>query len=187
MPVDIIKRRFTADEYQQMGQAGILPESDRVELIDGEIVTMTPIGPRHCAAVDRATRTFVTRMSDRAIVRVQGAVRLDLFTEPEPDIVLIRPRDDFYASAHPGPADILLIVEMADSSLDYDREVKALLYARLGVPEYWLADLAGQQLSAYSRPEGGRYQEVRLYHRGETLAPRLRPDCPIAIDDLLAG
>jgi len=135
MSVAVSRRRFTADDYQRMGQAGILRAEDRVELIDGEIVAMTPIGPRHCASVDRATRAFVLKAGDSAIVRVQGSVRLDVFTEPQPDLVLLRPRADFYASQHPGPADILLIVEVAESSIDYDRDVKAGIYARAGVHE----------------------------------------------------
>jgi hypothetical protein len=117
------RRRFTADEYQRMGEVGILSADERLELIDGEIATMTPIGPPHAAAVDRASVSFVTTVNRRAIVRVRGSVRLDFLTEPEPDVVLLRPRADFYASAHPGPQDILLIVEIADSSLRYDRDV----------------------------------------------------------------
>ena len=186
MAVEIIKRRFTADEYQRMGQTGILSTRDRVELIDGEVVAMTPIGLRHGAAVDRANRAMFIAVGDRAIVRVQGSVRLDLFHEPQPDLVLLAPRDDFYASAHPGPLDILLVIEIADSSLEYDRDVKAPMYARLGVVEYWLADLNGEQLICYIRPEGGVYRQVERHQRGETLRPRLLPDCPIALDDLLA-
>ncbi|MBY0496036.1 MAG: Uma2 family endonuclease, partial [Cyanobacteria bacterium] len=98
MPIELLKRRFDADEYQRMGQAGILTEDDRVELINGEIITMTPIGPRHNAAVNRANRAMVNAVGDRAIVQVQGSVRLDVWSEPEPDLVLLRPVPDFYAS-----------------------------------------------------------------------------------------
>jgi Uma2 family endonuclease len=185
MAVAVSRKRFTADDYQRMGQAGILRAEDRVELIDGEIVTMTPIGPRHCANVDRATRAFVTKAGDSAIVRVQGSVRLDMYTEPEPDLVLLRPRADFYASQHPGPADILLIVEVADSSIEYDREVKARVYARSRIHEYWLADLNGQELVCYSAPEGGTYQNVQRYTRGQSLAPQLLPACVVSTEDLL--
>ena len=109
MPVALRTRRFTADEYQRMGQVGILSEDDRVELIDGEVLAMTPIGPRHSSTVDRATRVFVAAAGERAIVRVQGPVRLNLYTEPEPDVLLLQPRADFYASRHPGPADVVLV------------------------------------------------------------------------------
>ena len=185
MSVAVSRRRFTADDYQRMGQAGILSKNDRVELIDGEVVAMTPIGPRHCACVDRATRALVTRAGATAIVRVQGSVRLDLYTEPEPDLVLLRPRADFYASRHPGPDDILLIIEVADSSIEYDRDVKLAVYAQSRVSEYWLADLNANLLFCYSLPESSAYRNVRQYQRGESLAPQLLPECVIPADDLL--
>ena len=185
MSVAVSRRRFTADDYQRMGQAGILRAEDRVELIDGEIVAMTPIGPRHCASVDRATRAFVLKAGDSAIVRVQGSVRLDVFKEPQPDLVLLRPRTDFYASQHPGPADILLIVEVAESSIDYDRDVKAGIYARAGVHEYWLADLNEYVLECYSSPKNGAYTHVHRVPRGQALAPQLLPACVISTEDLL--
>ena len=180
MAVEISRRHFTADEYQQMGRAGILREGDRVELIDGDIVTMTPIGPRHSATVDRLTRHFVVHAGETAIVRSQGAVRLNFFTEPQPDLVLLRPRDDFYASAHPGPSDILLIVEVAQTSIRYDRAVKAELYARLGVVEYWLVDLNVDVVTRYTEPGDGQYRRVGPVVAGVAFAPHLLPAC----DDL---
>ena len=186
MAVAVSRKRFSADDYQRMGEAGILRREDRVELIDGEIIAMTPIGPRHCACVDRATRAFITKAGDSAIVRVQGSVRLDLYSEPEPDLVLLQPRSDFYASAHPGPADILLIIEVAQSSIDYDREFKSHVYARSAVHEYWLVDLNENVLTCYAAPGGGTYQSVRRYTRGQSLAPHLLPDCVISTDDLFS-
>jgi Uma2 family endonuclease len=186
MAVAVSKRRFTADDYQRMGQVGILLPEDHVELIDGEVVTMSPIGPRHCAAVDRATRAFVIGAGEAAIVRIQGSVRLDFYTEPEPDVVLLRPRADFYATAHPGAPDILLIVEVAESSIDYDREVKASVYARAGVHEYWIADLNENWVRCYSEPADGLYRTVRTLSRAESLAPLLLPACTVSSNDLLA-
>ena len=186
MPMAVRNRRFTADEYQRMGEAGILSDRDRVELIDGDVLAMTPIGPRHAASVDRATRAFATSVpSDEAIVRVQGPVRLSLYTEPEPDIVLLRPRADFYASAHPGPHDVLLIVEVADSSIDFDRNVKAYVYARSGVPEYWLVDLNDDTVVRYTLPEGDAYQQVERLDPDVRVAPALLPGCVIRPRDLL--
>lgn len=187
MPVAIRKRRFTADDYQRMGQAGILSEDDRVELIDGEVVAMTPIGPRHNAAVDRATRAMVIAVGDTAIVRVQGPVRLDRYHEPQPDMVLLRPRVDYYASRLPGPEDILLVVEVAESSLEYDRDVKARIYAQLGIREYWLVDLDANCVSSCSAPQDGSYRTVRQHHRGGSIAPQMLPDCVVPVDVLLAG
>jgi Uma2 family endonuclease len=181
----ITKKRFTVDEYQRMGQVGILSEDDRLELIDGEIVSMTPIGHRHVACVSRTTRALVRAVGDEAIVQPQGPVRLDLYHEPEPDLVLLRPQADFYASRHRGPEDILLVIEMADSSVEYDRDVKARIYAKSGVPEYWLADLNTNIVWRYSLPERDAYSKVEQYRRGQSVAPRLLPTCVIDVDVLL--
>jgi Uma2 family endonuclease len=185
MAVAVSRRRFTADEYQRMGQVGILSREDRVELIDGEIVAKMTIGPRHAACVDRATRAFVTTARDAAIVRVQGSVRLDFFTEPEPDLVLLRPRADYYASAHPGPSDILLIIEVAESSIDYDREIKTGVYARKGVREYWVVDLNENVIWCYTDPDRGAYQRLRRCESGDSVAPGLLPEVMVSTADLL--
>ena len=184
MSVAVTRRRFTIDDCQRMEDAGLLRAEDRVELIDGEFVKMMAIGPRHHASVDRATRAFVTKAGESAIVRVQGAVVLDLYNAPEPDLVLLRPRADFYASRYAGPADILLIIEVAESSIDYDREVKAPLYARSNVHEYWLVDLNEHVLHQYLSPERDRYRTVRQCGRGQ-LAPELLPECVISTSELL--
>ena len=181
----VTRKRFTVHEYHRMGDAGILTERDRVELMDGQIVVMTPIGPRHNACVSHANRALVRAAGDGAIVLPQGSVRLDLFYEPEPDLVLLRPRDDFYASRHAGPADILLVVEIAESSIEYDRNVKAPVYAAAGIAEYWLADLNANMVWRYSSPVGGTYQSIEQHRRGESIAPLLLPGCVIAVDVLL--
>lgn len=186
MPVEITKRLFDADEYHRMARAGILSEDDRVELINGEIIAMTPIGPRHNAAVDRAVRALVAAVGDQAIVRVQGSVRLDRFREPQPDFVLLRPEPDFYASRLPGPSDIFLIIEIAESSLEYDREVKSRVYAESGVHEYWLVDLDARLLSCYTEPQGRAYQRIKQYHAGQSLASEALPQCVVPVDALLA-
>jgi Uma2 family endonuclease len=183
----VTRKRFTADEYQRMGETGILTEDDRVELIDGEIVAMTPIGTRHNASVNRANRALVRAAGDDAIVQPQGSVRLDFYSEPQPDLVLLRPRADFYASRHAGPDDILLVIEIASSSMDYDRDVKSPLYAAAGVPEYWLVDLNINVLWRFSSPERGAYRSVEQYQRGQSIAPVLLPTCLIDVDVLLTA
>jgi Uma2 family endonuclease len=165
---------------------GILAPEDRVELMDGEIVVMTPIGPRHGACVARATRELVRAAGDAAIVLPQGSVRLDLYYEPQPDLALLRPRGDFYASRHAGPPDILLIVEIADSSLDYDRDVKARVYAAAGIPEYWLADLRANVVWRYRSPDRDQYRDVEPFRRGQSIAVERLPACIIPVDALLA-
>jgi Uma2 family endonuclease len=183
--IEITRRLFDVEDYHKMAKAGILLENDRVELIDGEVVAMTPIGPRHNAAVNRATRTLVNAVGERAIVQVQGSVRLGRYDEPQPDIILLRPRDDFYASHLPGPADVLLIIEFADSSLDYDRSVKAPVYAEAAVREYWIVDLAARMVICHLDPRKGVYQAIHEIRPGESKAPQALSGCPIAIDDLL--
>lgn len=168
-----------------MVDAGILREGDRVELIYGEVLAMSPIGPPHGASVDRATRFMMKAVGDKAIVRIQGSVRLDEYSEPQPDVVLLRPKEDFYYSAHPGPSDILLIVEVAESSLAYDRKIKARLYAETGIAEYWVADLKNDRLFAYSEPHEKAYRVVREFQRGDSVAPQLLPECSIKVGDLL--
>ena len=176
----VIKKRFTADEYQRMGQVGILSDRDRVELIDGEVVAMTPIGPRHNACVNHATRALVRAAGDDAIVQSQGSVRLDPYHEPEPDLVLLRPRTDFYASRLPGPDDIFLIIEIADSSIEYDRDVKARVYAAAGITEVLVnrsqrercmallvtrARLVSERRSVSSRPDDRAAAAAVVRHR----------------------
>lgn len=154
------RRLFTVDEYYRLAEAGILSENDRVELVEGEIIEMVPIGSRHAAHVKRLISLLTSALDDRAIVAAQDPIRLDRFSEPEPDIAVLRSRDDFYASAHPGPGDIYLIIEVADSSLEYDRSTKVPLYARFGVPNVWLLDLQDEQVECYASPEGGEYGEA---------------------------
>ena len=185
MVTETSKRLFTADEYQRMGQAGILQEGDRVELIRGQVVEMSPIGPPHNGAILRATQALVRIVGERALVGIQGSVRLDLYDEPQPDIYLLRPKDDYYASRHAGPADIFLIIEVADSSLKYDRTVKLELYAETGVPEYWISDISNDRVIAYSDLQDKAYRNMREMKRGETIAPSLLPECLIPIDVLL--
>src|SRR5262245_41059947 len=162
-----------------MGEAGILSDNDRVELMDGEVVALTPIGPRHNASVNRAARALFAAVGDAAIVQVQGSVRLDVFHEPEPDIVLLWPREDFYASRLPGPADILLVVEVAEASVEYDRDVKATAYAASEITEYWLVDLRDDSLTCHTDPSRDGYRTVQVHRRGDSLTPRSLPQCTI--------
>src|SRR5262245_1271212 len=182
MAVALQKRRFTADEFLRMAQVGILCEDDRLELIDGEVVEMSPIGLAHLAAVSSANRALVMATGVTAIVQPPGAMRLDLYHEPEPDLALLKPRADFYVSRRPGPADVLLVIEVADSSLDYDRDVKAPLYARAGIPEYWLGDLNAGVVERYLSPDRGAYRRVEQLRPGQSVAPQLLPACVVAVD-----
>jgi Uma2 family endonuclease len=185
MSTEISKRLFTVHEYHRMVEAGILRRTDRVELIRGEVLAMSPIGPPHNGSVLRANNQIMPIVGNRAIVSMQGAVRLSEFDEPQPDIVLLRPRSDFYTAAHAGAADILLIIEMADSSLAFDRTVKADLYAETGIVEYWIADIREGCVWAHSNSDGKRYRDVARFNRGDQIVPRLLPECAIPLVALL--
>ena len=181
----LTKKRFTADEYHHMAEVGILAPRDRVELIDGEIIVMSPIGSRHSACVACANRALINAVGEKAIVQPQGSVRLDLFYEPEPDLVLLRPQADFYATRYRTPDDVLLVIEIADSSLAYDRDMKAPIYAMAGIGEFWLADLHANAVWRYTSPERGAYKRVEQYHRGESIAPLELPTCVVPVDVFL--
>ena len=186
MAVTWMRRRFTLDEYHRMGETGILGANDRVELIEGEIVEMTPIGSRHAAAVGRIHHFFSARLADRALVWVQNPLVLAAHaSEPEPDIMLLAPRPDFYASGHPEPADVRLLVEVADSSLAYDRRMKVPLYARAGIAEVWLVDLGTGRVDVHRRPDAGGYADVSSPGRGELFAPLAFPEIAVTLADLL--
>ncbi len=185
MAVQLLRRRFTVDEYHKMGQVGILGEDDRLELLEGEIVEMAPIGSRHQAAVDRLTELFSSSVTGRALVRVQGPVRLDRVSEPQPDIALLRRREDFYQSAHPGPGDVLLLVEVSDTYIDYVREVKIPLYARHAIAEVWLVGLEAGVVEVYRNPTDQGYQDVSESGRGQGLSPVAFPGLEVAVEEIL--
>jgi hypothetical protein len=180
------QRRFTVDEYYRMGEAGVFGEDDRVELLDGRIYVLSPIGSEHASCVDRLTRLFVRRAGDDAIVRIQNPIRLDEASEPEPDLALLYPRDDAYASEHPGPEDVMLVVEVADTSLQFDRDVKRPLYAAAGVPVLWLVDLEADTIHVYRDPSDDRYTAHDTYGPDDELDLASLPALtPIAASDVL--
>ena len=169
MSLQIARRHFNVTEYYRMAAAGVLSEDDRVELIEGEIIEMNPIGSRHAACVGRLTKFLERLAGDRVIVWVQNPVKVSDYSEPLPDVALLKPRDDFYAHANPQPTDVLLIIEVADSSVEYDREIKIPLYAEAGIPGVWLVNLPKEIIEMYTRPLDGTYQEICVVKRGETL------------------
>jgi Uma2 family endonuclease len=184
MAVALTRRTFTVDEYHKMAEAGILHEDDRVELIEGEIIEMTPIGSRHTGCVNKLTHLFTRLLGDQVIVSIQNPLRLGDKSEPEPDVALLMLRPDFYAERHPSADDTLLVVEVADASLVYDREVKVPPYARAGLAEVWLVDLAQQQVLVHRNPTAQGYQEVHAKRPGDRLAAKALP-IEVAVDDIL--
>ncbi|HXG68489.1 MAG TPA: Uma2 family endonuclease [Blastocatellia bacterium] len=185
MSVQVERWCFTVAEYHRMMESGILSEDDRVELIEGEIIKMSPIGSRHASCVKRLNNLLNHAVGQTAIVGVQDPVRLDEYSEPQPDIALLRPRNDFYAHSHPTPDDMLLIIEVADTSVEYDRDVKLPLYAQAGIPEVWLVNLIRDAVEAYSQPVNGAYQMVREFQHGGTLTPETLPQVAFNVEDVL--
>ena len=178
-------RRFTSDEYYSMGRTGILTEDDRVELINGEIIELPPIGDRHSACCSRLTRLLVGLLQSSAIVRVQDPVRLSPHSEPQPDIAVVQWQDDFYASGHPSPKAVLLLVEVADSSVAYDRGIKLPLYAAAAIGEVWLVDLQGNRVEMHRDPSASGYRTVEIRGRGQRVAAQTLPEFTLAVDDML--
>ena len=182
MSVQYEKRYFNVVEYYRMAEAGVLSPDDRVELIEGEVVKMSPIGSRHAACVRRLDALLNREATDLAQVSVQNPVRLDDFSEPEPDVALLRPRADFYADSHPTPADVLLIVEVADTSVEFDRGIKLPLYARAGVPQVLIVNMPGEVVESYSEPVNGAYQKFVRARRGESVGIILLPNLSLSVD-----
>ena len=185
MALQAARRLFTVDEYYQMTAAGILHEDDRVELIAGEIIQMAAIGSRHAGCVNRLTQSFVLHVAGRAIVTIQNPIHLNNRTEPQPDMSLLAPRSDFYTAGHPGPQDVLLVVEVADTFVAFDRETEIPLYARAGIPESWLVHLPESRIEAHRQPTPTGYQEVIRLARGMRLTPLAFPDLVLAVADIL--
>ena len=179
--------RFTVDEFARMGEAGIFTADDRVELIDGEILEMTPIGALHAAVVSRLTELLVTRLAGKAYVSVQNPIRLANHTEPQPDLVVARRRESFYTDRHPEPGDIHLVIEVADSSLRYDKQEKVPRYGRAGVPETWLVDLDAREVIVYTDPGPGGYANRQVRHRGDDVVAAGMPEIRVSVDDMFAG
>ena len=170
------RHRLTDSDVHRMGEAGIFAAGDRVELIDGEVIDMSPIGALHAAIVARLTAFLCRSVGSGVIVWCQNPIRLDEASEPEPDIALLRPRADGYMSAHPGPEDVLVVIEVADTSLAYDLGVKVPLYARHGIPEAWVIDAATRQTRVFREPSAEGYRRELLVGPEETLASAVLTD-----------
>ena len=179
------RRLFTVEEYERMGTAGVFAEGDRVELLDGEIVEMSPIGPPHAGIVNRLNRMLIQRLGDRVVVAVQNPLRIVPRSEPQPDFVVAAARDDDYQLSHPEPADVRLVIEVADSSLPVDRGIKTSIYARAGVPEYWIVDVAGRALVVHRLPERGVFRDVVTLTEADRVGLAAYPDVVLDVGEVL--
>ena len=182
MAVPVPHRLFTVDEYYEMARVGILKPDERVELLDGEIVQMNAIGSPHAWCVKRLIRTF-SPFPDRFMLSIQDPLRLNDLSEPEPDIVLLQL--DTPEDRHPGPADALLVIEVADSSVRIDRGRKRRMYARAGIPEYWIVDLNRDRIEVYRDPARSRYRTITVLGRGDVISPQFAPDLVVDVSTVL--
>lgn len=168
-----------------MAEAGILHEDDRVELIEGEILEMNPIGVRHAFCVARLTRLFSSKVQNQAIVWVQNPIRLNERSELQPDLALLKPSLGFHATTHPTPEDVLLLIEVTDTSGVYDRGIKLELYATTGIPEVWVVDLPNSVVESFHSPASGRYLEHRVFRGEEEIVPLQFPNLRVAVAEII--
>jgi Uma2 family endonuclease len=179
------RHRLSVADFQRMIYAGILHEDERIELIVGDLINMAPIGSEHASVIDWLTRMLILATGQSAIVRVQSPLLLDDYSQPQPDVLVLQAREDFYRHAHPRPDDVLLLIEVADTSVRFDRDVKIPLYAKCGVPEVWLLDLGKKCVEVYRgpQPEIGRYREMAVHTQGYLVPERL-PTLTVEVERL---
>jgi Uma2 family endonuclease len=185
MEAEVAKKLFTVDEYYRMGEAGIFHPEARLELIEGEIIEMSPVGDRHIACVNRATALFSSRLAGKVMVSVQNPIRLSRYTEPQPDILLAHPREDYYATKRILPEDTFLVIEISDSTVRYDRNRKMPLYARSGVPELWIENLQEDVILVYRNPAPDAFSTSLIFRRGDSVSLTAFPEILFRVDELI--
>ena len=187
MVIEMTKRRFCVKDLHLMDEAGVFCEDDRVELVDGEIIDMAPIGSYHGSSVDALNHIFVRMVPEGIRVRVQGAVQMDESTMFQPDLAILRPRDDDYFESNPTPEDVLLIIEVSDSTVAYDRNVKLPKYAQAGIPEVWHVNLPNGFIDRFVDPDPatGRYRSVMRHSRGQRIVPTNLSEVAVEVSDIL--
>ena len=181
----VVRKRFTVTEYHQMAVTGILSDADRFELLEGEIVEMSPPGPQHSSIVTGITELFYVFKNQDITIRVQDPIRLGDFSAPQPDVAIVNRRRDRYSGGHPEPEDVLLLIEVSESSLTYDRDVKLPLYAAAGIAEVWLVVLLSQVVEVYRAPGENGYGEKRTMRRGDTVSPLHLPEVVLPVDEMI--
>jgi len=179
-------RLFTVDEFERMVEVGILREDERIELIRGEIVRMAPIGKRHNECVDLLNEIIGEQLRKTVRLRIQGSISLQQRVQPQPDVLVLRRPAESYGTVAATAADVLLLIEVSDRTLDYDRTVKRSLYAQAGIPEYWIVNLNDNRVEIYSQPIGSTYQQARIATPSESITPALLPDLTLQVADIIA-
>jgi len=186
MTVHIPRKLFTVTEYARMRETGILSEDDRVELLDGEIRIMSPIGPLHAAIVKRFNKLLSALVGTDAIVGVQDPIQLNAYGEPQPDITVLQPRPDFYAQSHPVVDDIFFVIEVSDTTLDYDRDEKLPKYAQANITEAWIVDVSAQTIEQYTQPRGEKYLLKQIFEPSDSITSHSFPKIRLKLNDIFA-
>lgn len=185
MDASIAVRRLSVQDYHQMAESGILQPDERIELLEGQIIQMAAKGTAHSAAVTRIERLLRNRLGERVLLRFQDPVRLNDYSEPEPDVAVVQPNTLFYEDHHPIPSEVFLLIEVSDTTLKFDREVKSPAYARSGIAEYWVLDVKARKLHVYRVPGADGYQSEAILSEELTVAPLAFPDCVITVREML--
>lgn len=183
----IVPKRFRVEDFRRMTEVGILPEESGWEIIDGYLIDKMSIGSRHASTVKRLNRKLSLLIGDRAIISVQDPIHIDEYNEPEPDIALLNLREDFYAESHPTPEEVLLVIEVADSTVEADRTIKKTLYAEAGIAEFWLVNLKENTVERYSSPKNGNYRLAEILESGETIKAGTLENLTLKIDEILGS
>lgn len=183
----IVPKRFTVEEFRKMTEVGILPEESGWEIIDGYLIDKMSIGSNHAGTVNLLTQKLIIMVAGKAAVAVQNPIRIDDYNAPEPDISLLRPREDFYRKSLPAPQDALLLIEVSDSTVEYDRDIKKTLYAEAGIAEFWLINLKENTVERYSSPKNGSYRLAEILESGETIKAGTIENLELKIDEILGS
>jgi len=178
------RMRISVERYLKMAATGVLTEDDHVELIEGEIFNMPPVGTQHSGITGRIVKLLVLSVGDAAVLLPGPTLPLGKFSAPQPDLVLLKPREDFYSHSYPLSTDVLLLIEISASSLSFDQGVKRTVYARADIAEYWVIDVAGQRLCRYRNPSGDHYAEAATFMDGDVVSPQALPECRVPVGAL---
>lgn len=180
-------KRFRVEEFRKMMEAGILPEESGWEILDGFLIDKIKIGSRSAGTIKKVARIFGQLVGNSTLLSIHNPIHLNQYNEPEPDIALLKPRADFYAESHPTPADVLLLVEVSDSTVEYDREIKKKLYAEAGIQEFWLVDLKNDTIEVYTQPKNGNYYSARILEAEETIKSTTIENLTLPINEILVS
>ncbi len=183
----VTPKRFCVEDFRKMMEAGILPEESGWEIIDGFLIDKMTIGSKHASTVKRLNRILTNLFGNEMIISVQDPIHLDEYNEPEPDVALLKSREDFYAESHPTPQDVLLLIEVSDSTVEYDREIKKRLYAEHEIAEFWLVNLKNDTIEVYSQPKNGSYYSARIMEAGETIKSAAIENLTLSINEILVS